>query len=77
MSKFITDEQVEAELESLRDKDTVLLAQYEQRLKYRRRQLLYSLRILDKRGQELMSQGITRESLKEQYDSIPAVCAEE
>lgn len=61
MSKttFLTDEQVESEIARLTKTDAVKLARREQRVKYRRRQVLYSLRALEKRGKQLMAQGVT------------------
>lgn len=56
---FLTDEQVEAEIARLTKTDAVKLARREQRVKYRRRQVLYSLRVLEKRGKQLMAQGVT------------------
>lgn len=58
-TKFLTDEQVEAEIARLTKTDAVKLARREQRVKYRRRQVLYSLRALEKRGKQLMAQGVT------------------
>lgn len=56
---FLTDEQVESEIARLTKTDAVKLARREQRVKYRRRQVLYSLRVLEKRGKQLMAQGVT------------------
>lgn len=56
---FLTDEQVESEIARLTKTDAVKLTRREQRVKYRRRQVLYSLRALEKRGKQLMSQGVT------------------
>ena len=56
---FLTDEQVESEIARLTKTDAVKLARREQRVKYRRRQVLYSLRALEKRGKQLMSQVFT------------------
>lgn len=56
---FLTDEQVESEIARLTKTDAVKLARREQRVKYRRRQVLYSLRALEKRGKQLMAQGVT------------------
>lgn len=56
---FLTDEQEESEIARLTKTDAVKLARREQRVKYRRRQVLYSLRALEKRGKQLMSQGVT------------------
>lgn len=60
---FLTDEQVELEIERLTSSLAVQLAQKEQRIKYRRRQYLYQLRYYEKRGKELMEQGVTLDSL--------------
>ena len=68
---YLTDEQVEMEIDRLNESDAVLLARQEQRLKYRRRQYLYQLRAYEKRGKELQQQGYTYEKLKELADAIP------
>lgn len=61
--KFLTDEEVEQEIERLRESDLVKLARREARIRYRRRQFLYQLRNLEKKGQELHDAGITMEIL--------------
>lgn len=61
---ILTDEQVELEIERLRASEHVALARKEMRLKYQRRQKLYSLRALEKRGKELEASGITMEILQ-------------
>ena len=63
----LTDEQVEAEIERLSASEAVALARREARLKYRRRQFLYQLRDLEKKGKALMKAGITREVLDAMY----------
>ena len=63
----LTDEQVEAEIARLNASDAVALARYEARLKYRRRQYLYNLRDLEKKGKALMKSGMTREVLDALY----------
>ena len=65
----LTDEQVEAEIARLNASEAVALARREMRLRYRRRQRLYQLRDLEKKGQALMAAGITREVLDAIYDS--------
>lgn len=60
---FLTDEQVEREIERLTNCEAVRLARREQRIKYRRRQYLYQLRDLEKKGKALMEAGITMELL--------------
>lgn len=63
---FLTDEQVEQEIERLSESSAVLLARQEQRIKYKRRQYLYQLRAWEKRGLQLQAMGITYEDLKKQ-----------
>lgn len=55
----LTDMQVEKEIERLTKSDAVKLARQERRIKYRRRQYLYQLRDLEKRGIQLQKAGIT------------------
>lgn len=66
---FLTDEQVEAEIERLNASEAVALARREARLRYRRRQYLYQLRDLEKKGKALLKAGITREVLDEMYST--------
>lgn len=61
--EFLTDEEVEAEIARLTKSEAVKLARREQRIKYRRRQQLYTLRAYEKRGKELMAEGVTMEAL--------------
>lgn len=68
-SKFLTDEEVEAEIERLSKSEAVALARYEARLRYRRRQFLYNLRDLEKKGKAMMEAGITREILEATYNT--------
>lgn len=65
--KFLTDEQVEFEIERLSQSEDVKLAEKEQRLKYKRRQRLYQLRFYEKRGKELKKAGITEAELEKMY----------
>lgn len=65
--EWLTDEEVEAEIERLKGSEAVKLARKKIRLEYRRRQVLYSLRNLEKRGKELMAAGITSEMLDQMY----------
>ena len=66
-SKFLTDEEVEREIERLNQSEAVALARRELRLRYRRRQRLYQLRDLEKKGKALMEAGITYEILDAMY----------
>lgn len=59
----LTDEQVEQEIERLTQSPHVALARREQRIRYRRRQFLYQLRDLEKKGRALEKAGITMEVL--------------
>lgn len=63
---FLTDEQVELEIERLLNSDDVKLAKKEARIKLRRRQYMYSLRTMEKRGKELSKQGITLDNIEEE-----------
>lgn len=59
----LTDEQVEQEIERLRQSPHVALARREQRIRYRRRQFLYQLRDLEKKGKALEKAGIDMDVL--------------
>ena len=67
---FLTDEMVEAEIRRLTESKYVKLARAEQRMKYRKRQYLYTLRNMEKRGRELEAAGYD-------IDSIEALAYEE
>ncbi len=62
---WLTDDEVEQEIARLTKSANVQLARAEQRLKYKRRQALYQLRNLEKRGAELADAGITYENIEE------------
>ena len=62
--EWLTDQEVEQEIESLRTSPMVQLARREQALKYKRRQALYQLRNLEKRGCKLAEQGITMDNIE-------------
>ena len=64
-SEWLTDEEVEEEINKLQESEYVKLARKEVRLKYKRRQKLYSLRTLEKRGKHLAAEGITLETIEE------------
>lgn len=65
---FLTDEQVEKEIERLTKSPLVALARREQRLRYKRRQYLYQLRDLEKKGKALQAAGIDMEVLDAMYE---------
>lgn len=62
--KGLTDEQVELEIKKLQDSPLVKLARKEERIRYVRRQYLYTLRLYEKKGKELAKSGITMEILE-------------
>ena len=62
---FLTDEQVEMEIARLLHSEEVQLAKKEIRIKYKRRQYLYGLRNMEKRGQQLIKQGINLNNIEE------------
>ena len=61
---FLTDQEVELEIERLLDSDEVKLAKKEQRILYKRRQYMYQLRNLEKRGKQLSKKGITIDNIE-------------
>lgn len=63
----LTDDQVEAEIERLSKSEYVRLARAELRAKYRRRQYLYTLRSLEKRGIQLSEQGLDEDDFSDGY----------
>ena len=69
-SQALTDEQVEREIERLLRSDAVILAKKQAQIEYRRRQYLYKLRGLEKKGKALMKAGITREVLDAMYSDF-------
>ena len=65
MSKGLTDRQIEEEIKKLEQSSYVKLARKEERIRNRRRQRLYILRSLEKKGKKLAAEGITMEMLNE------------
>ena len=59
-----TDYEVEREIERLLNSEDVKLAKKEQRILYKRRQYMYNLRNLEKRGKQLTKQGITFDNME-------------
>lgn len=64
--KVLTDMEVEQEIARLKQSPLVAIAKQEQRLIYKRRQLMYNLRWLENRGRELAELGVTMENIEEQ-----------
>lgn len=72
MKRVITpDELVDAEIERLKKTDAVKLAQKERRLNLRKRRYLSDLRWLEKRGNNLMEDGWTLDTLELMFKDIP------
>ena len=70
---YLTDEQVEKEIERLMESDLVKLARKEEYVRNRRRQYLYTLRTYERKGKELRKAGLTVEIL----DSMLKGCGDE
>lgn len=68
--KYVTDEEVEKEIDELKDSPYVKLARRENYLRNKCRQHLYKLRSLEKRGRELASAGITLDTIDEQIELL-------
>ena len=60
---FLTDEQVEIEIQRLLNSEDVKLAKAEIKWKYKRRQYMYGLRNMEKRGKQLAERGLTLENI--------------
>jgi len=69
---IMTDESFKAEVERLKASDSVKLARAEQRIKSRRKQYLYQLRWLEKRGKQLAAQGYTVDNLEAMLAQVEA-----
>ena len=65
-----TDEDVEQEIERLKDSYYVKLARKEERIRNRRKQYAYTLRMYEKKGKQLAAQGVSLESLDELDEAI-------
>lgn len=65
--KFLTDEQVEAEILRLKASPHVKLAKKEEAIRNRRRQYMYQLRMYEKKGKALEAQGVSMATLDLEY----------
>lgn len=70
--EFLTDAEVETEIARLTESEAVKLARREHRIKSRRRQQMYALRSWEKRGKQLMAEGVTMETLDRLCASLDA-----
>ena len=59
-----TDEEVEIEIHRLQNSDLVKLAKKEQAIKYRRRQQMWNLQFMEKRGRQLREMGINFDNIE-------------
>ena len=64
MTEPMNDQMVEAEIARLLESPYVKLAKKEERIRNRRRQYMYSLRTMERRGMALAEAGITLEMLE-------------
>lgn len=64
MKERLTDEQVEQEIERLKQSPLVKLAKKEEAVRNRRRQYMYCLRTYERRGRELERLGVTIDGLE-------------
>ena len=62
--KLWTDEEVEIEIHRLQHSEAVKLAKKEAQIKYRRRQQMWNLQFMEKRGKQLQQMGITPENIE-------------
>ena len=68
---YTPEELVDAEIERLKNTEAVKLAQKERNLQMRRRKYLSDLRWLEKRGNQLMADGWTLDTLELLYQDAP------
>jgi hypothetical protein len=76
--EIMTDEMVELEIERLLQSEDVKLAKREQQIKYKRRQYMYTLRSMEKRGKELAKQGLTVANIEKELfgNECDKLCSE-
>ena len=68
---YTPEELVDAEIERLKNTEAVKLAQKERNLQMKRRKYLADLRWLEKRGNQLMADGWTADTLELLYRNSP------
>lgn len=66
--EILTDEEVEMEISRLQESEAVKLARKEWWFKHRRRQYMNTLRWYERRGKELIAQGVTEANFMETID---------
>jgi hypothetical protein len=65
---YLTDDEVELEIERIRSSEAYKLAMAEKKYKYKRRQIMYTMRWYEKRGNELIAEGKTIDDFNESYE---------
>ncbi len=70
---MMTDEEVELEIARLEESEAVKLAKKEWWFKHKRRQYRNTLRWYERRGKELIAQGVTEADFKETTDMVEAL----
>ena len=73
----MTDAEVEEEIRRLQASPHVKLAKKEERIRYRRRQQMYTLRMYEKRGKALEEAGVTMDKLDALAGEIDITVPEE
>lgn len=69
--EWLNDEAVEQEISRLMDSDYVKLAKNERYVRNKRRQCMYNLRCMEKRGKMLEAEGITMDYLRSLDGATP------
>ena len=64
---YLTDEQVEIEIARLLDSDDVRLAKKVEQIRNRRRQYMYTLRVLERHGKKLAEQGYDLDNIETMF----------
>lgn len=62
--KPLTDEEVEIEIHRLRQSEDVKLAKKEMNIRNRRRQYMWGLKCMERRGAQLREMGVTFENIE-------------
>jgi hypothetical protein len=70
MKECLTDAQVEMEITRLQASPYVKLARKEEYIRNQRRQRLYQLRSLEKKGKALAAAGLTLQALEEMEEEL-------
>lgn len=76
-TRKMTDEEVETEIARLQASPHVKLAKKEERIRYRRRQYMYTLRMYEKKGRALEEAGVTMAALNAIEDETEISIPEE